>query len=990
MATAQCNKDDLRIKPLRFDNDSSDLSVDEILENNLNFESSSRVLLEGNALTSVIVDYLHGILPDHDTNLPDMKVKIGALLQNLIQVSENNILVLSKIEGVDTLGGVSSTRKKNAHDKRFKIWHEICCLRRIIARIVKALNGKLHKTALLNEQVDVPHDTVRKLCDIRAKLNTIVIQKGKEIAYSQKTGDTVNWYHIAVMYEAAMILRAQGHIAGALDLSNIGKGLELNESGYMPDDSSTIEGLISFNPQLFSHGELKTSSKEKLTPKKMLFGISSALSKNSKWAAAQGLWQHSSKDLDSLIQVFEILITAVIGSKKNLGLSSILHVESTLRVICHNLIAAVRDDDEDLGGTWAAKHILSEKIVKMYKVLESTIDESLENNKWLRGMVRAKVLQDGGILLSNIVPASLVDEEYRTDPGKEEPQATATRLEREEETTAKLDVMKYLKLGWEDEFDCPARVRAGFRRSIVEDLKTRVNNLESSRVTTPRLERLVGDSTAPYPFKRGFSSWIWGTNKNETDSRHLRHFPQSNINKAQISITMGYMQCLLSQPEAGGMFSRLDEMIEFTKGQNKKHPQWRVTSTIRSRPQFTFGHLISPHNKKTLQEDNEKLIRSNLTRVNRMDPMMFAATALNLIEELISEEVTIENAEKRLDRAARQCEILVNSELGDEGFHIHDLIHAAKETSQAPMRLIDNAKTSGTSENEHDKSRMIEQILRVSFARLYLLSIRSEQLARVLIERPLRQPYQSSSILILDQIRVLLKYLHTDWIRSEEDFDDKCDINHDFVSDRLIVDKLNGLRKKKGHFGVAFAVKNYKDRYIDDKNPVYSDVAVEYHLANGLPRRSEHSSLTIRYCMEQTHQKLDFTKTLGPTWHKLLLQSMKNKYEGTADINSEETKELQHSIDEDSKELNTEPPSNDQKVIEAYEKLREKTDREWILWGRLAFFPAAFDGRIIVSSTTFAEINEIQTIEPRSLLWGELKKAYEKELNDTKAAKKND
>jgi hypothetical protein len=521
MATAQCNKDDLMIKPLRFDNDSSDLSMDEILKNNLNFESSSRVLLEGNALTSVIVDYLHGILPLHDTNRPDMEVKIGALLQDLIQVSENNILALSKIKSIDDLaephkeylrredydpkqvvrrdgdGWSDLERSLNFTELRFNIWHEICCLRRIIARIVKALNGKLHKTALLNEQVDVPHDTVRKLCEIRAKLNAIVLQRAREFAYSRK--EPVNWHHLAVVYEATLILRAQGHIAGALDLSNIGKGLELNESGYMPDDSSTIEGLISFNPQLFYHDKVESSSKVGFPPQEMLFGISSAISRNSKGAAAQGLWQYSSKGLDLLSQTFDMLIDAVIDSKKNLGLSSILHVESTLRVICHNLIATVQEDDEGSKSS-VAKHILSEQMVKMYTVLKLTIDNNSENDKWLRGMVLAKVLQDGGTLLSNIVPASKVDEGYgdMTDEVvAEEP----------------LEIMEHLKLGWENKYDCPARIRADFRKSAVEDMKDRVVNLGSSRVT-PRLVEMVGDSTAHYPFKqRGFPSWIWGTDK---------------------------------------------------------------------------------------------------------------------------------------------------------------------------------------------------------------------------------------------------------------------------------------------------------------------------------------------------------------------------------------------------------------------------------------------------------------------------------------------
>ena len=79
------------------------------------------------------------------------------------------------------------------------------------------------------------------------------------------------------------------------------------------------------------------------------------------------------------------------------------------------------------------------------------------------------------------------------------------------------------------------------------------------------------------------------------------------------------------------------------------------------------------------------------------------------------------------------------------------------------------------------KERIIEtldRILRVSFCRLNLLSTKAEQLTHILLQKPLRQPFMSSSIIIIDQVRILLHYLHTDWLRAAKDFYVISKINH--------------------------------------------------------------------------------------------------------------------------------------------------------------------------------------------------------------------
>ena len=69
-------------------------------------------------------------------------------------------------------------------------------------------------------------------------------------------------------------------------------------------------------------------------------------------------------------------------------------------------------------------------------------------------------------------------------------------------------------------------------------------------------------------------------------------------------------------------------------------------------------------------------------------------------------------------------------------------------------------------------------------------------------------------------------------------------------------------------------------------------------------------------------------------------------------------------------------PNTQKSIKHAFKQIREHTDREWILWSRLVLFPVVFDGRTIVSSTTFRDINTDQDKPAMSLLWGQLKDGY--------------
>ena len=103
--------------------------------------------------------------------------------------------------------------------------------------------------------------------------------------------------------------------------------------------------------------------------------------------------------------------------------------------------------------------------------------------------------------------------------------------------------------------------------------------------------------------------------------------------------------------------------------------------------QFTDKHF--PKDKQSS--------RSNLTRVNRYDEMMFLANSLNLITDAINSEFKDKkNFSKLLDTKLRECDISVLATELKEKFnyaknkiipHVHELYYFAEEASTSPMRF---------------------------------------------------------------------------------------------------------------------------------------------------------------------------------------------------------------------------------------------------------------------------------------------------------------
>jgi hypothetical protein len=998
------------------------------VQSQLSDPSVERVLFEANALTSVIVDCMHGVLPGQGDGNVDIEERIVELIQNLRSLSKKKSQQASrlKLHDIEWKKHIDAKQSDLVEKVSFQIWHEISLLRRILARVLKAVRLDIHSKAYQEESTKIPLQTVNDFCGLKNDFDVLIVNQASAIC--GRTGESkAKWYDFAVMYEATLILRARDLTSPALLLAEKARSMELDNDGFV-SDTVDIRGLVSFNPELFrtipksservaeisgtrdprdymDRSTEQTEESESLrtiysttyhTPQEVLFSISKAITCNSSGAAAQSITPFYEDRSGFLNKIMMGLFAYIQKHKHTLHYSALLHVESTLRVICHNLINETRsprdtsEEREDTKNNFALRFTYSLRMKDFYTLLKEVLGGDRELDSWMKQMLLAKMTQDGGILLSNLVPAVLLE---LADLDEN----TYEQLP-DEFTDDAVAISKLLHDGWGYEWrDCPARIRKEFRRAIAKDLIKRSENLDS-QVSLPRLTELIGDPTALNPFtsSRGttLSPWLWGTSKNT--SRHLRHFPQSNINKAQISIIMGYMQLIEKQPDENGFFDDIGDYLlsdekEGSGGkpteQDEQKPQWRITNNVAIRPQFTIGHLKKEFNKKHITQlevkDDKKTSnpfnRSNVTRVNRMDPLMFAATSMNFIEDLIKREVRNgEDVLRRLDSAARQSRLAVNDcLLSDEKVHVHDVIHAAQEAAQSPMRVAQHHTDSTLLE----KTELIDQILRVSFSRLYVLTIRVEQLARLLLESPLRQPYQDSSVLIIDQVRVLLKFMHTEWLKGEEKDHVQSNTLPKVYIDKETVKYFHKLKKSKGYLGIYFPSEKYHDR--GNKDLIKEDIALEYILSNGLRRRGSGTVDSMRDIIEQNRKRLNFSNISHIYWGDFIQPSLTMNYDGPFELNLEQQEDLSDVLNENDKSSgDTVPPQQSPSIKESFSRVRNGSDREWILWSRLAFFPVCFNGRTIVSSTTFSENISVRDKSATSRLWGELKKAYLSEPGD--------
>lgn len=972
----------------------SDIDID--IDDDTLYRENMRIdmlLCKANALTSFLVDYIHGYDSDNNAFHVDF---FGRLIKE-------TKATLKKLN--DTLKG----------EEKYHIWHNICRMRRIFSRIYLAVNPQYISNDDSNSKLKIMHD----ISNVRAELISCIKKESFKIAHIIRKKERVDWTDVAIVYESAMLLR-KNELAGALSLSRlVYYKAKFSKDSFIPKKVTTgIVGLVPFNPGIFTLSEGNKKSELLDEEMKRLFELSINISLLSENAASQGVVDYENYDLQDIHVLLDICRNFVSKNIENLALSSILHLESTLRVLTHN--AAFSSDN--------SADELCKKHVEYVEYLKQAIENkhySGNYDKSIRDLILSKINQDTGILLSNILPTKYLHEvpkqvektEAELNQKLDEVMGKMSKLDDTDGSiqqkiiemaisaqdirndlkeltinNPKVRFESYLKQGWPTKKDWPIHHRFEFYKEIKSKLIYRSKNLGGSLDLHNKSFGNIGDPNKANPlYQKGTPEFLFS---DSSESKHLRFFPQSSINQAQLSLSLAYLNCLSSNPDQEGMFGSLNDTVEKTfknyakrkSGLGKNKTRLKISSDVKGRLQFTIGQGVGQSSKPPL------------TRVNKMDAMMYLGSALNRLDALLKEQLKNFRPEVIFDNSARLCSSDVNDFIieDEHKLHIHEILNATEDLHQSPMRFSRDYV-----DVKEGKERIIEtldRILRASFCRLNLLSTKAEQLTHILLQKPLRQPFMSSSIIIIDQVRILLHYLHTDWLRAAKEFYDNTEHKTLISQPTISVDKVNYLNQYMGRSKPFFrSRKVQKDRKfkLKDNSKVgnipteknrrdFSDVAVEYILSNS---PSVEQMLTK---MVKNKINLHYERYIGDVWTELLDESIKIKLRLTGHFTDQDEQKsiidnLKINLNQfgDDKPLRLDYP--DKEIVEAFEILKENSQYEWLLWARLAFLPAAFDGRIIVSSTTFKDINASDGMlkkyspqdEVKSLVWGEVKKTYE-------------
>ena len=285
------------------------------------FYKDAELFCKANALTSVLVDYIHGKFDKnqyYNRLLSDVIVRCKDLLKQLNNVS---------IEG----------------EEKYLLWHNVCNLQRIMYRLKSAINQQYIKSINneYNGSDNVSKKVIENIVNLSAKLNHTLVEK----SFNNVRGTDLDWCDIAVIYEATLILRRNSKVAGALYLANQAMNCNIRPESYIPNKethSSAPElieshGLISFNPYILSVDWTEDKLDFDLAfAAENLMKISRALSLNSKAASIQGL-NPSMEDYEHLCDMFTLYYDYIRKHTSKINLSAVLQIESLVRVLAHNL-----------------------------------------------------------------------------------------------------------------------------------------------------------------------------------------------------------------------------------------------------------------------------------------------------------------------------------------------------------------------------------------------------------------------------------------------------------------------------------------------------------------------------------------------------------------------------------------------------------------------------------------------------------------------------
>ena len=922
------------------------------------YSNLESILLDGIVLTNPLVDYIHGVLPEGTS---DEKKK---RLQDLFL-------------GILDMGEEITSRCNLAHsppEPESESWHHLCQMRRVISRIFGPINGKFHRKALDAGKNKISVHSLARLRQLNSKIINTIIQRSRNITLDilkenreldGKEKSKIHWYDVATVYEAAFLHRSRGEIGVAIELAN-NVGNCQNEI-IEPPKSETIEGLVSFNFAFWEctvpadNAEPRDLFTPFSTPQRNLMTLSEIISRNSSHAASMRLNTNQAEDQTNLYNI-ALHIDNVCG-KSNLEIrpSSISHIEGLFRVLLYQGIT----NHNVFAGLDSISHLYAEKC--LMETVPDLMKRCKYEDPWIERMVDADLNQKLGIFLSSNTKSFLAEENSAI------PEEISSYFTPER----KLSVLKLVQNTWTSTKDSDSYVRGQYREAAISDLRSREIDICDSKFM-PALTRLLGESCGPNPLtSEGLASWF-STDKGDlgTSSRHLRHFPQGKINESQVAVHMALMQQIM-RLETGGVWEKLDEIIKLDNQEERTIP-WKI-SKVGSGPrlQFTVGYFsksYSPgelHNEKTA----EKLRRQYLTRVNRADEIMLISSAISMMSKVIHSQLKGKKpAEMYFLENLYLCDNDEIYSLRDDETStfsspsLQELFYLSREISNSPIRVFEpthHAKLRGRKNVKKDDLDLVfDNILRISFARIYSLSIATEHLARILVQRPLREPFLSCCVLLVDQIRVLLQNLQESLLAAYS----KYKIIEEDLFNQTIFTNLNQMKNKfKPNYFKNLKQIDLIDDSDDEITEVRSDLAIEYFLAYKRTRE-EHVN-----CLKRLYNRLEFKENIGKGWKEIFENAVKLRYDYPAMIDAKDV----DTIAPDWKSEYVEIKKNDGEVIELFNKLvSENSDDKQlrVLWSRLLWYPTSFVGRVMVNANSPREINTGEN--PVPLLFGNTKQSF--------------
>ena len=927
------------------------------------------LFFEVGLFAGAIVDHIHGSLPasipmDHPT-----RNRIRTLFQRALD------------EG---------SRLASSEDQR---WSEICLARRILNRVLRALSSGAHRHAVDLGLTEATLGQVRTLAALVARVNAKVVDRASHLEaqlprtiQTQEEGDQiiVPWEDIAVIYEASLIHRAKGDVQRAIELANsVFSWIENEVISVIHPGSSSDGELPPFLPMMFSDDLAKAAGS--------MMTLSRAISHQSKYARAAGITPASVSECGLFVTIPTRILEMLNDGQLALHYRALPHLESLLRVCIYQAAWSLIPSKET---TVYSKSKLCDLTFKLYDHLERQMDliaGGLE--PVVSEVMRASFQQNMAVLISEIAP------EYtgtlpEADEGQSRP-ILDSQLQDWQSTEFLRRVRKSIEeLGWDvPKLDAPAHLKSRYRQNALEDVFDRSRQL-IKRVDGSILDGLrdlLGDPTSLNLSKGGgslYSDFVLDSkSRSGTDSKHnslhLAHLPQGGINRAQVAIAMAYMLSIMrSQFNTSGhgsarhgdfgSFTHLDRLFvsmkedpglfRMTRDQIPGKLQVTLNHKNSSKDEISLAIVADQKNqleaalrgepskseakkiKQELSAIGAEYRRANLSRVHRHDGMMMMAKALNDLQDVLENQLGEVNFQERLNNATRRSKVddhLFGSAVQPP--HVYECLYLAIDAQSSPLRILEPHSFSLNRNEGYSQSAIVNAVLRASMARLYCLSVRTEILARMLLERPLREPYQSASVLILDQIRVLLRFYHTDWLQARETFQD--DESHSYRQE--IADGLNlfSNERRQRLFDTLDLIEFTYDE-------VRQEPAVSYVIEYGV--ESTDACIDL---MTSSKSRLDFenSELFGDAWTIMFHDSLELHKEHFSISNPDELA-TQIAPEEDDDPADS-LPTERLDVEQAMAALAENTDREWILWARLALFPVCFVGRSLLSGTTTKDLN---------------------------------